>query len=57
MLKLPREPEINLVAVILEDLLFGKLLLELDGDEHLGQFAASSAFRGRAEELARQLHG
>src|SRR5215469_4465597 len=46
----------NPVGVNLKDLLFRELLLQLDGDEHLGQLPLDGPFRGQ-EKPPRELHG
>ena len=46
----------NVVGVILEDLLLGQLLFEMNGDQRLGRFAREVLLQ-RQPEAARQLHG
>ena len=48
--------EVDLVGVHLEDLLLGEAMLELEGDEDLGELAFDVAGGGE-EEAARELHG
>jgi hypothetical protein len=47
--------QVNLIAIVLEDLFLGKLLLELEGDDHLGQLAGPAFFLVE-EKLAGKLH-
>ena len=49
-------PQINLVDVELQDLIFGQILLDLECEQHFVQLAGDGLFR-RQEEVTSHLHG